>query len=106
MTIVKRKIYAVVPPKVEYDLTDFCKTPIPMLEEIAKWGRGPKENWWTKTEVNRVNEVSRLKSLINAFGQLSEGKSGTPLDVKSFDQEINISQDQLAKTIRNETVND
>ena len=37
--IVKRKIYPVVPPKVEYYLTDFGKTLIPMLEEIAKWGR-------------------------------------------------------------------
>lgn len=38
--LVKRKIYPEVPPKVEYYLTDFGKTLIPMLEEIAKWGRG------------------------------------------------------------------
>lgn len=38
--LVKRKIYAEVPPKVEYYLTDFGKTLVPMLEEIAKWGRG------------------------------------------------------------------
>lgn len=37
--ILKRKIYPEVPPKVEYYLTDFGKTLIPMLEEIAKWGR-------------------------------------------------------------------
>lgn len=37
--LVKRKIYPVVPPKVEYFLTDFGRTLIPMLEEIAKWGR-------------------------------------------------------------------
>lgn len=37
--IVKRKVYPEVPPKVEYYLTDFGKTLIPMLEEIAKWGR-------------------------------------------------------------------
>ena len=36
--IVKRKIYPEVPPKVEYYLTDFGKTLVPMLEEIAKWG--------------------------------------------------------------------
>jgi DNA-binding HxlR family transcriptional regulator len=41
--IVKRKIYPEVPPKVEYYLTDFGKTLIPMLEEIAKWGRGLAE---------------------------------------------------------------
>jgi DNA-binding HxlR family transcriptional regulator len=37
--LVSRKIYPEVPPKVEYFLTDFGKSLIPMLEEIAKWGR-------------------------------------------------------------------
>lgn len=41
--IVGRKIYAEVPPKVEYYLTDFGKTLIPMLEEIALWGRNLAE---------------------------------------------------------------
>ena len=37
--IIRRKIYPEVPPRVEYYLTDFGKTLIPMLEEIARWGR-------------------------------------------------------------------
>ena len=37
--IVSRTIYAEVPPRVEYALTDFGKTMIPMLEEIAAWGK-------------------------------------------------------------------
>ena len=37
--LIRRKIYPQVPPKVEYFLTDFGKSLIPMLEEIAKWGR-------------------------------------------------------------------
>ena len=37
--IIKRKVYAEIPPKVEYSLTDFGKTMVPMIEEIAKWGR-------------------------------------------------------------------
>lgn len=37
--IIARKHYAEIPPRVEYYLTDFGKTLIPMLEEIAKWGR-------------------------------------------------------------------
>jgi DNA-binding HxlR family transcriptional regulator len=41
--LVKRKVYPEVPPKVEYYLTDFGKTLIPMLEEIAKWGRALAE---------------------------------------------------------------
>lgn len=37
--LVQRKIYGEVPPRVEYFLTEFGKTLIPMLEEMAKWGR-------------------------------------------------------------------
>ena len=37
--IVKKKIFAEVPPKVEYSLTEHGKTLIPLLEEISKWGR-------------------------------------------------------------------
>lgn len=42
--IVSRKLYAEVPPKVEYFLTDFGKSLIPMLEEIARWGRNLGES--------------------------------------------------------------
>jgi|SRR5690349_11824702 DNA-binding HxlR family transcriptional regulator len=37
--IIKRKVYPEVPPRVEYFLTEFGKGLIPMLEEIARWGR-------------------------------------------------------------------
>lgn len=37
--LVLREVYAEVPLRVEYSLTDFGKTLIPVLEAIAKWGR-------------------------------------------------------------------
>jgi DNA-binding HxlR family transcriptional regulator len=38
--LVSRKVYAKKPPlKVEYSLTDFGITLIPILNEVAKWGR-------------------------------------------------------------------
>lgn len=37
--LVRRTVYPEVPPRVEYELTDFGRTTVPMLEEIAKWGR-------------------------------------------------------------------
>lgn len=37
--IVKRSIFPEVPPRVEYELTDEGKTLLPLLEEIAAWGR-------------------------------------------------------------------
>jgi DNA-binding HxlR family transcriptional regulator len=37
--LVKRTVYAEVPIRVEYSLTEFGKTLLPVLEAIAKWGR-------------------------------------------------------------------
>lgn len=36
--LVNRKVYPVVPPKVEYSLTDYGETLAPVLTEMAKWG--------------------------------------------------------------------
>jgi len=36
--LVERKVYPVVPPKVEYSLTDFGKSLRPILEEMYRWG--------------------------------------------------------------------
>jgi DNA-binding HxlR family transcriptional regulator len=36
--IVKRVMYPVMPPKVEYSLSDFGKTLEPIIEAIADWG--------------------------------------------------------------------
>ncbi|MBP1909122.1 winged helix-turn-helix transcriptional regulator [Methanolobus bombayensis] len=36
--LVNRKMYPEIPPRVEYSLTDFGKTVIPVLEALAQWG--------------------------------------------------------------------
>lgn len=36
--IVKREVYAEVPPKVEYSLTEFGLTLLPILKELEQWG--------------------------------------------------------------------
>lgn len=36
--LVTRKVFAVVPPKVEYSLTDFGKTLIPVIAALGNWG--------------------------------------------------------------------
>lgn len=38
LKIVDRKVYAQVPPKVEYSLTEIGETLKPILCELAKWG--------------------------------------------------------------------
>jgi DNA-binding HxlR family transcriptional regulator len=46
--IINRKIYAEIPPKVEYTLTEFGLTLSPILLSMAKWG---KEYWLNKQKV-------------------------------------------------------
>lgn len=36
--LVKRKVYAVVPPKVEYSITEKGKTILPIVQAMSKWG--------------------------------------------------------------------
>lgn len=36
--IISRKVYAQIPPKVEYSLTEIGKTLKPLVEDMAKWG--------------------------------------------------------------------
>ncbi len=37
--IVRRTVYAEVPPRVEYDITEFGKTLQPVMRELEQWGR-------------------------------------------------------------------
>ena len=36
--VIKRTVYPEVPPRVEYTITDFGKTLIPILQELCNWG--------------------------------------------------------------------
>ena len=36
--LITRKVYPVVPPKVEYSLTEFGKTVIPVIGALGEWG--------------------------------------------------------------------
>lgn len=49
--IVERVVYAEIPPRVEYHLTEFGKTLNPLLEAVAKWGRELAESEGSIVEV-------------------------------------------------------
>jgi DNA-binding HxlR family transcriptional regulator len=36
--LIERKVYAQVPPKVEYSISDYGRTLSPLLEQMCKWG--------------------------------------------------------------------
>ena len=41
--LITRKIYPVVPPKVEYSLTEFGKTLIPVIDALGQWGHAHED---------------------------------------------------------------
>lgn len=41
--LVTRKVYPVVPPKVEYSLTEFGKTLIPVIAALGQWGHAHED---------------------------------------------------------------
>lgn len=40
--IISRKVYPVVPPKVEYSMTDYGLSLVPILKAMAEWGEAHK----------------------------------------------------------------
>jgi DNA-binding HxlR family transcriptional regulator len=45
--LIERKVYAEVPPRVEYSLTDYGRTLTPVLRAMAKWGLEHEQNQTT-----------------------------------------------------------
>ncbi|MFS8130657.1 MAG: winged helix-turn-helix transcriptional regulator [Candidatus Dojkabacteria bacterium] len=52
--LISRKVYPVVPPKVEYTLTEYGKTLQPVLDAMAKWGEIHYEK--NKAKYNKLIE--------------------------------------------------
>ena len=57
--IINRKVYQVVPPKVEYSLTDLGKSSLPILKSLHHWGDTKKRTINKVIEKNYV-EVANL----------------------------------------------
>lgn len=51
--IIKREEFQEVPPRVEYSLTEFGRTLIPVLDVVAKWGRTLAEKEGQLKEVKK-----------------------------------------------------
>ncbi|MEG3014327.1 MAG: helix-turn-helix domain-containing protein [Cetobacterium sp.] len=57
-SLIKRKVYPVVPPKVEYTLTEHGKSLVPILKDLIQWG----ENYAKSINFNNFNiDISNKK---------------------------------------------
>lgn len=64
--LVTRKVFAVVPPKVEYSLTEFGATLIPVIAALGQWGDGNED---------RLRDVISKQLVKSDFGrkELTQG---------------------------------
>jgi len=67
--LVTKKIYAQVPPKVEYSLTDFGKTLVPVISTLGLWG-DEHENRLRKVILKRMEASQDLASDTNDVSTL------------------------------------
>ena len=57
--LINRKVYQVVPPKVEYSLTEFGTSVIPILKSFSNWNK--KNNRTISLKLNKNFEESRIR---------------------------------------------
>ncbi|MBL0138962.1 MAG: winged helix-turn-helix transcriptional regulator [Bacteroidetes bacterium] len=57
--LVERTVFAEVPPRVEYSLTAHGKSLLPLVEEMAAWGRKKTKDEGQMVEVNRKKSLSK-----------------------------------------------
>lgn len=60
--LVTKKIYPVVPPKVEYSLTEFGKTLVPVIAALGQWG-DEHEELLRDVIIRRLTTISELSNL-------------------------------------------
>ena len=56
--LINRKVHDVIPPKVEYSLTDLGRSSIPILNSLHHWGNTKKKTINKVIEENYSNVVS------------------------------------------------
>lgn len=57
--LVKRTVYPVVPPKVEYELTDEARTLAPLLVALSDWG----QQWLDRRGIKTVRQIEAESSM-------------------------------------------
>lgn len=60
--LISRKVYPQVPPKVEYSITKYGKTLLPVLETMHDWGK----NHRTKDNSQKAGDIRQVPQVISS----------------------------------------
>jgi len=59
--IIKKTIYPIMPPKVEYELTDLGRSLLPITTAMEDWGMGFREQFLDIEIHKNINKLSNIK---------------------------------------------
>lgn len=59
--LISRKVYPQVPPKVEYSITEYGKTLMPVLDTMHKWGSAHRKILRSSIEKNNTLDKSSVR---------------------------------------------
>ncbi len=57
-SVIHRKVYPIVPPKVEYSLTKYGKTLVPILKQLHQWGEDTSQELSIRYKENIIKPIS------------------------------------------------
>jgi DNA-binding HxlR family transcriptional regulator len=63
--LIYREVYPVVPPKVEYSLTEVGKTFVPVLRSMYKWGRNYSDEFEVEIDTTLQETIIKEELLQN-----------------------------------------
>lgn len=67
--LISRKVYPQVPPKVEYTITNYGRTLLPVLETMHKWGQAHKSEAEQDIEVKIRKSAKTSKQITETLGE-------------------------------------
>lgn len=58
-SLITRQVYAQVPPKVEYSLSEFGRSILPVLQSLCQWGQSYEERFQVSDQNDRLDDSQR-----------------------------------------------
>ncbi|MDF3128514.1 helix-turn-helix domain-containing protein [Kiritimatiellaeota bacterium B1221] len=75
--VIHRHVFAEVPPRVEYEITEFGRTLAPILEQMQKWGNGFKIRKFAEEEKSQQDVSGEKEDLAHSGSKMGAADFGS-----------------------------